>query len=822
MIRPTPTIFLLSILGTACLGLVCAPIPLVALTVSLLLTHPSGSMPSVQGQHVVVRADVSNNGPDASGPIVRLADSSRYELAALQASSGFCFAPLRSCFLDALGPGESGFVEFALRLVPGATSPVTVGVDLAGRFQDANPSDNSDQVTVPFAPSTLVSLSAGPPRATLREGDVHQLSATAFYDQGPPRNVTNEVTWTTFGGAIVSVDGSGLVTALPGSSGSTTTVEARLAGQTATVDLDVSNQVVSVLIVSCADRDARVAVGESTSCRARVVRRNPQLGFSSFTEATHLVSWNCIGPAADCRDTPPNDGVVECLQRGNVTVEATLAGQRALWPLECVDRTPVGVAFSPPYVRTSPGAGPACADLTVLHADGSFDHSARGAVRVPNLTNGFPSVLQAVNAAALCYTPLAQVTTTLDVRFDDFGGTSGSLPVTVEPAVLGARLEIQPRELFLAPGESARVSVSLIQRDRRDISFSVPSSADPGIAQVFIPEPVGPPILLPTSTPTPPDLHVHGGSPGTTRISVVDPIFGITDSIPVTVKPVQALIVEPLVGAAPVTIQRGGRAMLGARLIFADGTERDVTQDAFWTSSEPEKAPIGSIVGARPAQGMRASTRVLGHDLTSATITATLGDQSASLQVNVVDIQPTAVFVSGQSSLKVGTRGRTFVGAPFDDGSFNDITDQVLLESSDPNVLATGNGLNDYGTVYGLSPGLADVFVQFGGVSGSQRVVVHDGTLIDLAIQPNSDMTIGETRFFSPVGAFQDGLSFFTQDLSLDVICTSRDENVITMSNAPGHECYATARQVGTASVGAEYIDAQGVSTQVFLPIVVK
>lgn len=823
MPRPATLLFLVVTLATASVGMVCALGPLVAVAITLAQLHPAAGVGTVQGGQAVLRATVTNAGPGTASPVVTVASSSDYDVVALQSSSGFCFF-LQSCLLAPLAAGQSADVDLVVQPRGQAADPTPVDVSVGGWYQDSDPSDDSDRFLLPVDPAFLLGISAGPPRASLREGEKTRLSATATYDRGPPRDVTTDVTWTTLNGAIVVVDPNGVVTAQPGASGASAGVQAQLGGQTATVQIDVDDQVTSTLTIACADRDARVPVGGSTACRAQIARRSTALGYSSFTPATALVQWNCIGPAAKCNDAVPRKGVVECLQRGNVTVEATAFGLRALWPLECVDRQVASAVVTPPIVRNAFGAF-TCNNLTIINSDGSFDHPAPDQVTAGSLTTGFPISPLGLVVPFVCHRGLNAGADTLSIAF---GGTVASVPVDVDPPDPDRKLEIAPRKLLLAPGAEAAVDVSYINKMTRTDAFVAWTVADTAVAQTYLPPPDPAIVQVPISDSglnhSPAPQLVRGGTPGTTLLTARDVYdAGQVDSIPVVVKAVQALIVEPVVGTAPVVVQRGGARQLRARLVFSDGTERDVSADATWTSSQPIEAPVldtgGEYIAGNPVRG---GGRVLGRELTTAVITADYGDTSAGIQVQVVDVSPTALFVSGQTSLKLGTRGRTFVGAPFDDGSFNDVTDQVLLQSTDPSVLAAGNGANDSGTIYGISPGQVDVFAQFGGTTGSQTVRVHDGTLNGFQVVPAGDMNVGETRFFSPIASFTDGVSFFTQDLGLDAVCTSSDESVLTMSNAPRHECEATAEQPGSADVTAEYTDLDGNTFTAFLPIVVK
>ncbi|MBS1865618.1 MAG: Ig-like domain-containing protein [Acidobacteria bacterium] len=195
-----------------------------------------------------------------------------------------------------------------------------------------------------------------------------------------------------------------------------------------------------------------------------------------------------------------------------------------------------------------------------------------------------------------------------------------------------------------------------------------------------------------------------GVAPGTTQItatlgSTVSP----ADTLTVNAPTLQSIAVSPANPALfPTQTQQ-----FSATGKYSDGSSKDVTVTATWTSSSPAIATIGTSSGL--ATGVTAGTTQ---------ITATLGSvtsPSDTLTVNAVTLQSIAVTPTNSSINPSQTLQFTATGT-YNDGSTKVITTSVAWTSSNPSVATIDGRL---GLATGLSAGITQVTASLNSVVSS-------------------------------------------------------------------------------------------------------
>jgi len=104
----------------------------------------------------------------------------------------------------------------------------------------------SAQDTISVTPAVLASISLTPANPVLPFGSTQQLTATGSFSDGSTQNLTNSVTWTSSASGIVTVNGTGLLTA---QSQGTSTIAATSGSVNATDAVVVSAPVVLTVTV---------------------------------------------------------------------------------------------------------------------------------------------------------------------------------------------------------------------------------------------------------------------------------------------------------------------------------------------------------------------------------------------------------------------------------------------------------------------------------------------------------------------------------------------------------------------------------------------
>ncbi|WP_242393972.1 Ig-like domain-containing protein [Anaeromyxobacter oryzisoli] len=145
-------------------------------------------------------------------------------------------------------------------------------------------------------------------------------------------------------------------------------------------------------------------------------------------------------------------------------------------------------------------------------------------------------------------------------------------------------------------------------------------------------------------------------------------------------------------GADP-SLPKGGSSQLSAIASRSDGASWDCTADAAWTSSDPSIASVqGGLVNAA-GEG-------------TATVSATCGDASASVQVTVLAAQLVLVDVAPiDPSVQVGGTVPLIANGTLSDDSLVDVTEIVTWTSSAPLVAS----VSAQGLVTAISEGTATI-----------------------------------------------------------------------------------------------------------------
>lgn len=202
---------------------------------------------------------------------------------------------------------------------------------------------------------------------------------------------------------------------------------------------------------------------------------------------------------------------------------------------------------------------------------------------------------------------------------------------------------------------------------------------------------------------------------------------------------------------------------------FDDGTSRDVSNEAAWTTSNAAVASINGPAITAESEG-------------TATITATYGDQTATVAVTVSAAALTGIQVTpGNAVTALGlTRQFTATGV-FGDGTNRDITNQVTWAVT-PAAVAT---INPAGLVTPVSVGTATVTASSAGITASTTLRITAATLTSIEVSPASPtIADGTSVQLSATGIFSDSVNgSHVQDLTTQVTWTSSNTAIATVTD---------------------------------------
>ncbi len=237
-------------------------------------------------------------------------------------------------------------------------------------------------------------------------------------------------------------------------------------------------------------------------------------------------------------------------------------------------------------------------------------------------------------------------------------------------------------------------------------------------------------------------------------------------------------------------VEVGQSATLTASATFAG--QSAVATEATWTSSDPAVASFVST-----ADGVAI---VHGDKVGAATITATLGDLTATATITVNPPHVVSIDLTPATpSLAAGTSVELVATATYSDTTTADITALATWSSSAPGVATA-----DAGHIAGLVAGSAEVSAALEGVTGTTTVTVTAATLTSIAVTPtNPSLAKGLTLPFTATGTFSDDS---TQDLTTQATWTTGDAATATIASTG----VATAVGVGVTPVTATFGGASG------------
>jgi uncharacterized protein YjdB len=174
-----------------------------------------------------------------------------------------------------------------------------------------------------------------------------------------------------------------------------------------------------------------------------------------------------------------------------------------------------------------------------------------------------------------------------------------------------------------------------------------------------------------------------------------------------TVITLQSLTIAPLNSSVFV----GSTLQFSATGHYSDGSTRDVTPIATWTSSKPVIATITSPGGL-----------ATGKAKGSATIKAAVGTFSAAttVMVNAVVLQSITVTPMSATIAVKGTQQFTATGH-YNDGTMQDLTSTASWSASPKGVAS----VNSMGLATGLKTGTATITAKFGMVNGMATLTVQ-------------------------------------------------------------------------------------------------
>jgi len=229
---------------------------------------------------------------------------------------------------------------------------------------------------------------------------------------------------------------------------------------------------------------------------------------------------------------------------------------------------------------------------------------------------------------------------------------------------------------------------------------------------------------------------------------------------------------------------------------FNDQTNRDLTSQVAWSSSDPTVATI-DVNGLAKA----ISTGITTIQATSSIPPTYSGGSIGSTTLTVSSASLISLSISPSNpNLPAGVTQQFTATGTYSDGTSFDLTGQVTWSSSDPSVA----NITSSGLATAITPGTTTLSAVFGGVSGSTTLTVNSATLSALTVSPANpaitSIPVGVTEQFIATGIYSDGTSF---NITNQVSWSSSNPSIGAISNSGLATATAPGATTVTASSGA-------------------
>lgn len=400
-------------------------------------------------------------------------------------------------------------------------------------------------------------------------------------------------------------------------------------------------------------------------------------------DVTSSVSWSTLDTGVARMNTA---GAATSVHTGTTTVVASLHGATGRATITVSNAALTAISIAVP-------AAPLAAGLSEqLRATGTYSNDSTADITDAVTWSAAQPAVLAVSSDGMAVGKAAgntQIGASLS-------GISASAQIVVAPPVLSS-IVVQGKSAALPLGTSEQLTATGTYSDKstRDLTASaVWTSAAPGV------------------------LAVSGSGSVVAKsigsAAVAASVSNVTGNATVSVTAAQPVSLS--VSASNASLPVGDTLQLSAVAAYTDGSTRDLTGTALWTSSSPSVLSI------------RGSGLVAGLTVGAATVTASTGGISgeASLAVSAPALASIALTPAGPT-VPLGSTLQLALTGTYSDGSTQDVTGQATWNLETPGIAS----VTPSGVVTGLQVGATSIEAALNGVRTSDTLTVQPLLAVD-------------------------------------------------------------------------------------------
>lgn len=565
------------------------------------------------------------------------------------------------------------------------------------------------------------------------------------------------VVWASSDESVAIVDEHGQVTIIgPGSAVITATIDGVVAEWEITVATDIEvGWVASVASLMVEPAEVTLPKGASSPVTVRATLED-----GTTLDATYLVKWTSGNPEIASVDAQH----IWANGPGETTLTAELNQIEAVVTVTVSDAKLDLLYIDPEYTTLPAGL------TTQLTAMGVYEDGSSLELTPAVVWSSTDPEIADVDELGLV-TTYAEGDVTITAELD--GRSTEAFVHVTDAALVG--LTVSPESLALLVGQSEPLTAWASFSDGLTLEVTTQASWTAADEEV---------VELSAS-------QALGKSPGASQVTAE--FGGESASATVTVR--AATLVSLTLAPEKVTLPLGTRTALTVEATFEDGSSQDVTDDATWSTSDPE---VGTVLEG-------GFFRTAGEGMV--TITATFGGLTAQSEVTVSAATLLALTLLPDSlTLIAGRTGELHAMASYSDGTTVEVTNYATWVSDD-----SAASVNAGGVVRGNSKGNATVTASYLDQTAVATITVTDAELVAIAVFADQTSTpVGETLTLTAEASYSDGS---TLPATNDVKWTSDDLDVAAVA-ANG---VVTGKSPGPVTVSAEL---EGFSGDIDLEII--
>ncbi|TGM96002.1 beta strand repeat-containing protein [Leptospira yasudae] len=662
------------------------------------------------------------------------------------------------------------------------------GVDSVGLVSGVAPGTTSirasyrgvtSSLNVTVSAATLSSIAVTPTNGSYALGKTQQYTAIGTYSNQSTQDLTNQVSWASLNTGVATIDNSVsakgfLTTQSPGSANITATLGA-VTGQT---QVTVTSAVLTSITITPANPS--VSNGRTLFLTATGVFSD-----GTVSNITSQVTWSSsLTTVATADNATGLSGRITGVGVGTTNVTAAIGGVDITIPLNVTSAVLESIQVVGDSSSIARGTSTFVQAIGV-YSDGSsqnisdqvaWSSSNSSILQIANLNSVPKREIQSPSSGTL---GTARITATLEAITAD-------TDIAVSAATL-VSIEVSPTNPSVAAGLSVSFTATGVYTDgsNQNLTSQVTwNSSQTNRATI--------------SNASGSQGLALGSTAGTTNISAT---LGAVTSSSTTLTVTNAVLNSITITPAFPSVAGGRSLNLTATGSYSDGSTQDLTASVAWTSADSTIVSVDNAVGRQgQATGVAQGTTQ---------ITAALGGTS-----KVIDFTTSAAVLDSiqvtleDSPITKGTSTRAVATGIFSDGSNLNISDQVVWDSSQTNVIQLGiletgpkKKLMNSPVNGSSTTGTSRITASLGSVSGFADLTVIAPSLTSIQIDPtHPSVANGLTQDFTATGVYSDGSN---QNLTSQVTWASSSPSVAVISNASGTNGRATTLATGSTNISA-------------------